>query len=200
MTGPILPNLPLLELQATVFRELLAHQRSARELASWSALWGATQTPYDPATDDSILARTGTGNENPSHPGDFSSPATPDVASLLVASQVLQMATPDAPGAQAVVDPEPTIAELIERHVRRTLATHSSRDGAGEEVHLELTDAVLPDTQLSLKRGPSGWQLLAVTGQRGSLERLAEFAPELVERFAHACLGRLEVVTRFDQT
>ena len=200
MTDPIIPNLPLLELQATVFRELLANQRSARELASWSALWGATQMPYDPATDDSTLARTGTGDESPTHLGDFSSPATPDAAALLIASQPLNGATAAAQTAAAVADPGPSIAELIERHVRRTLAARSTGAGSTEEVHLELTDAVLPETQLSLKRGPSGWQLLAVTGRRSSLERLEEFAPQLIKRFAHACLGCLEVVTRLAQT
>jgi hypothetical protein len=93
-------------------------------------------------------------------------------------------------------DPDLAFAELIERHVRRTLMARSSARSSGGEVRIELTDVVLPDTALSLRRSPQGWSLLAVTGNRESLERLDRFAPALVQRFAAASLGELEVVTQ----
>ena len=188
-----------LELQARVFRELLSDPRSAQELATWSALRDAAEAPYNPATDDSTLAQKGSPGEGLPHPGDPASPANADVSSLLMTTQLMSGATPDAQPA-AAADPEPTFAELIERHVRRTLATQATGRGTSDEVRLELTDAVLPETQLSLKRSPSGWQLLAVTGHRDSLERLEEFAPALVKRFANASLGSLEVVTRLQHS
>ena len=195
--GPL--NDSQLELQARVFRELLSDPRSAQELATWSALRGAAEAPYNPATDDSTLAQKGPGGEGLLHPGDPASPANADVSSLLMTTQLTGGPTPDAQLA-ATADPEPTFAELIERHVRRTLATQATGQGTSDEVRLELTDAVLPETQLSLKRSPAGWQLLAVTGHRDSLERLEEFAPALVKRFANASLGALEVVTRLQHS
>jgi hypothetical protein len=118
------------------------------------------------------------------------------MSSLLLASQPASNETGEMQAAAAAADPEPTFAELVERHVRRMLAAQATSRQDSDEVRLELTDAVLPQTELSLRRSPDGWQLLAVTGDRGSLERLEEFAPALVRRFASASLGSIEVVTR----
>jgi hypothetical protein len=120
------------------------------------------------------------------------------LSSLPLTSQPASDATAEVQATAAAADPEPTFAELVERHVRRMLAAQATSRQENGEVHLELTDAVLPQTQLSLRRGSEGWQLLAVTGDRGSLERLERFAPALVGRFANASLGSLEVVTRLE--
>lgn len=119
-------------------------------------------------------------------------------SSLPLTSQPASDATAEVQATAAAADPEPTFAELVERHVRRMLAAQATSRQENGEVRLELTDAVLPQTQLSLRRGSDGWQLLAVTGDRGSLERLERFAPALVGRFANASLGSLEVVTRLE--
>ena len=190
---------PDLELQARLFRDLMSESRPAQALASWSAL-RSTTGPYDPATDDSILGRGGYGSsDGQQHLNTGTGRTEVDVASLLSVVQPSIATGPDQ--AAAVADPEPTFAELIERHVRRTLA--ATRDGArdaGNEVRLELTDAVLPETSLSLRRSGGGWQLVAMSANRDSLERVEQFTPALVERFANASLGSLEVVTRLEAT
>ena len=190
---------PELELQARLFRDLMSESRPAQALASWSAL-RSTTGPYDPATDDSILGRGGYGSsEGQQHLNTGMGRSDVDVASLLSVVQPSSATGPDQ--AAAVADPEPTFAELIERHVRRTLAaTRDGARGADNEVHLELTDAVLPETSLSLRRSGGGWQLVAMSANRDSLERVEQFAPGLVERFANASLGSLEVVTRLEAT
>ena len=190
---------PELELQARLFRDLMSEARPAQALASWSAL-RSTTGPYDPATDDSILGRGGYGSsEGQQHLNAGMGRSEVDVASLLSIVQPSIATGPDQ--AAAVADPEPTFAELIERHVRRTLAaTRDGGRGADNEVRLELTDAVLPETSLSLRRSGGGWQLVAMSANRDSLERVEQFAPGLVERFATASLGSLEVVTRLEAT
>jgi hypothetical protein len=190
---------PELELQARLFRDLMSESRPAQALASWSAL-RSTTGPYDPATDDSILGRGGYGSsDGQQHLNTGTGRSEVDVASLLSVAQPAIATGPDQ--AAAVADPEPTFAELIERHVRRTLAaTRDGGRGADNEVRLELTDAVLPETSLSLRRSGGGWQLVAMSANRDSLERVEQFAPGLVERFANASLGSLEVVTRLEAT
>jgi hypothetical protein len=88
--------------------------------------------------------------------------------------------------------PDPSLAELIEKHVRRVLASAQPR-GADGEVRIELSDAVFPGTALSLKRTVSGWELTATADNRQSLDKLKSYAPELIERFAQASLGKLQV-------
>ena len=185
-TEAVSPDNQPLEAQVRLFQALLSDPLPAREWASWS-------DSYNPATDDSALAR----GSNP-HLTDPAVHNNVDVASLLVSSQPLGGATTGAQAPAAAADPEPTFAELVERHVRRTLATRPTGRHENDEVRLELTDAVLPDTLLSLRRSSAGWQLTAVTRDRGSLERLEQFTPALVKRFANASLGSLEVVARLE--
>lgn len=88
--------------------------------------------------------------------------------------------------------PDPAVAQLMEWHIRRILASAGS-DRAADEIHIELSDAVFPGTALTLKRTPDGWHLAATADNRHSLDELNRFAPALVERFAQASLGRLQV-------
>jgi hypothetical protein len=166
---------------------------SARELTSWSALWSAYD---DSVVDDSTPAAGGTGGDRQHLADSPRSHAGVDVPSLLLYQQSTSNSTPDPQALAAAPDPDLTFAELIERHVRRTLATRSTARPGGDEVRIELTDVVLPETALSLRRSSQGWCLLAVTGNRESLERLDRFAPALVQRFAAASLGEIKVETR----
>jgi hypothetical protein len=70
------------------------------------------------------------------------------------------------------------------------MQARSSTDG---EVRIELSDAVFPGTALSLKRTADGWHLNATADNRQSLDKLNHFAPALIERFARASLGHLQV-------
>jgi hypothetical protein len=87
---------------------------------------------------------------------------------------------------------DPAVAQLMEWHIRRILASAGS-DRAADEIRIELSDAVFPGTALTLKRTPDGWHLAVTADNRHSLDELNRFAPALVERFAQASLGRLQV-------
>jgi hypothetical protein len=118
-----------------------------------------------------------------------------DVSMMMAAYRAIdQGAVANIQAASAPTAPDLSIAELIEKHVRRALASQEARrTSAGGEVRLELSDAVLPGAALSLRRTADGWQLSATADNKQSLERLNEFAPALVRRFAQASLGRLEI-------
>jgi len=87
---------------------------------------------------------------------------------------------------------DPAMAQLMEWHIRRILASAGS-ERAESEIRIELSDAVFPGTALTLKRTADGWHLAATADKRHSLDELNRFAPALVERFAQASLGRLQV-------
>lgn len=101
----------------------------------------------------------------------------------------------------AVSFPDPSIplTALIEMHIRRTLISCASDGSSPDEVRLELSDAVLPETTLTLKREPGGWQLAVVTANPQSRERITRHADALVKRFAAASLGSLRVVSEVDE-
>lgn len=88
--------------------------------------------------------------------------------------------------------PDPAVSQLMEWHIRRILASAGSERAEGE-IRIELSDAVFPGTALTLKRTADGWHLAATADNRHSLDALNRFAPALVERFAQASLGRLQV-------
>jgi Type III secretion protein (HpaP) len=116
-----------------------------------------------------------------------------DVAAQLLAQRLLEVgtqlqATPAAAGA-----PDPTFAELMVKHIRRALVAADASDDSSGEIHLEMSDSVLPSTVLSLKRTEEGWQLHAVTTNPESRQALTRFAPSLVARFAESSLGQLRI-------
>jgi len=94
--------------------------------------------------------------------------------------------------------PDMTLAELVEKHIRRMLASKPTAGAPGGEVRIELSDVVLPETALSLRRTADGWQLVASSQNRNSREALTRFAPALVARFAQSSLGRLQVMVEGD--
>jgi hypothetical protein len=119
-------------------------------------------------------------------------PSAVDVSAMLQAQHQIDQ----GPGFQPVAPaagPEPSIAELIEKHVRRALASVEARSSTNGEVRIELSDAVFPGTALSLQRTSEGWQLTATADNQQSLDKLNHFTPDLVERFARASLGHLRV-------
>jgi len=116
-----------------------------------------------------------------------------DIAAQLLAQRLLE-AGPQLQGTPAAAAaPDPTFAELMVKHIRRALVSADAADDSGGEIHLEMSDAVLPGTVLSLRRTDDGWQLHAVTANAESRETLTRFAPTLVERFAQGSLGQLRI-------
>jgi hypothetical protein len=94
--------------------------------------------------------------------------------------------------ATATGAPDPAVAQLMEWHIRRILAS-AGTERAADEIRIELSDAVFPGAALTLKRTADGWHLAATADNRHSLDELNRFFPQLVERFAAASLGRLQV-------
>ena len=116
-----------------------------------------------------------------------------DIAAQLLAQRLLE-AGPQLQGTPAAAAaPDPTFAELMVKHIRRALVSAEAADDSGGEVRLEMSDAVLPGTVLSLRRTEEGWQLHAVTANAESRQTLTRFAPTLVERFAQGSLGQLRI-------
>jgi len=116
-----------------------------------------------------------------------------DIAAQLLAQRLLEVGTQLQGSPAAAAAPDPTFAELMVKHIRRALVSADASDDSGGEIHLEMSDTVLPSTTLSLKRTEEGWQLHAVTANPESRETLARFAPTLVARFAESALGRLQI-------
>lgn len=115
-----------------------------------------------------------------------------DAASMLAVEQRVDRGVVAQPAA-VHGSPDMTFAELVEKHVRRALASRETSSSSGGEIRLELSDAVLPGLSVSLKRTAAGWHLSAASDNRDSLDKLSQFAPALVERFAQASLGDLIV-------
>jgi hypothetical protein len=116
-----------------------------------------------------------------------------DIAAQLLAQRLLE-AGPLLQGTPAAAAaPDPTFAELMVKHIRRALVSADAADDSGGEVRLEMSDAVLPGTVLSLRRTEEGWQLHAVTANAQSRQTLSRFAPTLIERFAQGSLGQLRI-------
>lgn len=116
-----------------------------------------------------------------------------DIAAQLLAQRLLESGPQLQGTAAAAAAPDPTFAELMVKHIRRALVSADAADDSGGEVRLEMSDAVLPGTVLSLRRTEEGWQLHAVTANAESRQTLTRFAPTLVERFAQGSLGRLRI-------
>jgi hypothetical protein len=150
-----------------LFRSLLEAPLTARQWADFSQYRSLEDLSRDQGGDGSALLQ----GQPLVDPGPGSQPA----------------AAAAAPGG-----PDPAIAELIERHIRRALTSVDAESQDGE-IRIELSDAVFPGTALTLKRTADGWQLTATADNRQSLDELNHFAPDLVERFEKASLGRLHI-------
>jgi hypothetical protein len=171
-----------LDRQSQLFRDLMAGRMTAWQLAELASRGGSAAVI--PPVLQSSDQQPGFADD-PRH-------TNVDVAALMAAEKRVD-AGPPAHTIAATASPDRAFAELIEKHVRRVLASREARGSHGGEVRIELSDAVLPGTALLLKRTSAGWQLSATSENRQSLDMLEQFAPALVERFARASLGRLEV-------
>ncbi|MFK7888040.1 MAG: type III secretion HpaP family protein [Gammaproteobacteria bacterium] len=86
------------------------------------------------------------------------------------------------------------VAQLLEKHVRQLLVSESrSARGDTPQVMLNLTDAVLPGTQLTLTQTEGGWQLASSSTSTDSYRVIRDLAPQLQERFSERGLGELDL-------
>jgi hypothetical protein len=188
--------------QALLFRSLMDAPITVRQLAELAARNADVElvergagSNVDQWTPDQWTADRWTpadGRNGFQDLADRSHPSAVDVSAMLQAQHQIEQGPGCQPAAPAGA-PEPSIAELIEKHVRRALASVEARSSTNGEVRIELSDAVFPGTALSLQRTAEGWQLTATADNRQSLDKLNHFAPALVERFARASLGHLRV-------
>jgi hypothetical protein len=183
--------------QVLLFRSLMDAPITVRQLAELAARDADVEVPERRAgaTVDPWTAERWTSPDARNELQDLaarSHPSAVDVSAMLQAQHQIDQGPGGQPAAPAGA-PDPSIAELIEKHVRRALASVQARSSTDGEVRIELSDAVFPGTALSLKRTPEGWHLNATADNRQSLDKLNQFAPALIERFARASLGHLRV-------
>jgi hypothetical protein len=188
--------------QAVLFRSLMDAPITVRQLAELAARNTDVEVPergagadLGPWTPDQLTLDRWTPADSRNgfqDLADRSHQSAVDVSAMLQAQHLIDQGPGSQPAAPAGA-PDPSIAELIEKHIRRALASVQARSSTDGEVRIELSDAVFPGTALSLKRTPDGWHLNATADNRQSLDKLNHFAPALVERFARASLGHLQV-------
>jgi len=183
--------------QALLFRSLMDAPITVRQLAELAARDADVEVPERRAgaTVDPWTAERWTPADARNELQDLAARShlsAVDVSAMLQAQHQIDQGPGCQPAAPAGA-PDPSIAELIEKHVRRALASVQARSSTDGEVRIELSDAVFPGTALSLKRTPEGWHLNATADNRQSLDKLNHFAPALIERFARASLGHLRV-------
>jgi hypothetical protein len=188
--------------QSLLFRSLMDAPVTVRQLAQMAARNADVELPergadaeLDPWTQDPRTLDRWTpaeARDGLRDLADRSHQSAVDVSAMLQAQHLIDQGPGCQPAAPAGA-PDPSIAELIEKHVRRALASAQARSSTDGEVRIELSNAVFPGTALSLKRTPEGWHLNATADNRQSLDKLNHFAPALVERFARASLGHLRV-------
>ena len=122
-----------------------------------------------------------------------------DVLAMMQAQAALRDGAALAPAqAPAPMASSRSLAEMLERHVRKLAVDDAaSADGDGH-VLLRMSDATLPGTDLLLSRTADGWHLRADVRSRGSYDAIREAAPALAKRFAEQNLGRLEIDPHFN--
>jgi hypothetical protein len=173
--------------QGKLFRSLMAGPDS-QERRPDLLVRGGSVSAREQDDDDG-----GGGENNYGGLGDGLHRGNVDIAAQLLAQRLLE-AGPLLQGTPAAAAaPNPTFAELMVKHIRRALVSADAADDSAGEVRLEMSDAVLPGTVLSLRRTEDGWQLHAVTANAESRQTLTRFAPTLVERFAQGSLGELRI-------
>jgi hypothetical protein len=182
--------------QALLFRSLMDAPITVRqlaELATRNGDVGLAERGADANVDQWTPDRwSPVGRDGFQDLADRSHQSGVDVSAMIQAQHLIDQG-PGCQPAAAAGAPDPSIAELIEKHVRRAMASVEARSSTEGEVRIELSDAVFPGTALSLKRTAAGWHLTATADNRQSLDKLNHFAPALVERFARASLGHLRI-------
>ncbi len=172
--------------QAKWFKQLLSGPLTARELAALAARGSAAALGGSPLD-------TEEGDDGSDGLSGGAQHQDLDVSAMLTAQHAVSQG-PVPQAAIATGAPDLTLAELIEKHIRRALSSQQAgRGSAAQELRLELSDAVLPGASLALRRTEGGWKLSATADNHRTLEQLNRYAPALVERFERASLGRLEI-------
>lgn len=122
-----------------------------------------------------------------------------DVLAMMQAQAALRDGATQAPTqAPPPMASSRSLADMLERHVRKLAVDDAaSVDGDGH-VLLRMSDATLPGTDLLLSRTADGWHLRADVRSRGSYDAIREAAPALAKRFAEQNLGRLEIDPHFN--
>lgn len=108
----------------------------------------------------------------------------------------LPQGTGDAPQQVAATagNTAPTIAALLEKHVKQMLVSDPrSLRGQSREVLLRMQSDVLPGTDLWLSQTRNGWQLRADVRSRDAYDTLLANQDELIQRFADGALGELTI-------
>jgi type III secretion system (T3SS) protein HpaP len=171
--------------QGKLFRSLMSEPDTV-ERQSADLVRGGSVPARQQDDDDS-------GDNNYGGLGDGLHRGDVDIAAQLLAQRLLEAGSLLQGTPAAAAAPDPTFAELMVKHIRRALVSADAADDSGGEIRLEMSDAVLPGTVLSLRRTEEGWQLHAVTANPESRQTLSRFAPTLVARFAQGSLGPLRI-------
>ncbi len=126
--------------------------------------------------------------------------ASPESITLgaLMAQQTLLSITQAPQQVAEVAAPQVALADLLERHVRRMLASEGASNQGDGSIRLSMSDSTLPATDLTLERHSEGWRLIANTGSRDAFDMVNSFAPELIKRFADRQLGELRIEPVFE--
>ncbi len=118
--------------------------------------------------------------------------------SALMAQQTLQSISLAPQQVAEIAAPQVALADLLERHVRRMLASEGASNQGDGSIRLSMSDSTLPATELTLERHSEGWRLIANTGSRDAFDMVNSFAPELIKRFAERQLGELQIEPVFE--
>lgn len=144
------------------------------------------------------------GRAAPAMPDDagsgLASAPSPESITLgaLMAQQTLQSISQAPQQVAEVAAPQVALADLLERHVRRMLASEGASNQGDGSIRLSMSDSTLPATELTLERHSEGWRLIANTGSRDAFDMVNSFAPELIKRFAERHLGELQIDPVFE--
>lgn len=116
------------------------------------------------------------------------------VGALAATSSTPALAAASTGSAQLPAYNAAAVAQLLEKHVRQLLVSESrSARGDTPQVMLNLTDAVLPGTQLTLTQTEGGWTLASSSTSTDSYRIIRELAPQLQARFGERGLGDLDL-------
>jgi hypothetical protein len=145
---------------------------------------------HEPANSLETRARPQTSNDG-----------APDMETLppmtvgsLASNSPAQAATAAAAASTAPAYHSAAVAQLLEKHVRQLLVSETrSARGDTPEVMLNLTDAVLPGTKITLSQTEAGWKLASSSTSTSSYRAIQELGPALKERFAARGLGDLDL-------
>lgn len=133
-------------------------------------------------------------------PGSGLGLASPESITLsaLMAQQTMHSIIQAPQQVAEIAAPQVALADLLERHVRRMLASESASSQGDASIRLSMSDNTLPATELTLERHSEGWRLIANVGSRDSFDMVNSFAPELIKRFAERQLGELQIEPVFE--